>query len=261
MPFQFKILGYFVAMLAATVPIKSWAVSFDCKNASTVVERLICSDGELGAVDDAMAAAYKQALAGMSEKDILVRYQQAWLKNERGACRDRACIKKVYSDRIEELRSWNQGVANTKDYFGIYVIKHETLIYNGDRDRWEPMEAEDCLALTPDGDNSVKFSFVLIGMNGHECQMDGTATLVGDHFEFRPTPEPYLEEQNECLLRIRVKKHSILLEDDELNCRQVYCGARAGIDGREFDRKQKVDKAQDASCNAFSKEIQRSSIR
>ena len=63
MPFQFKILSYFVAKLAATVPIKSWAVSFDCKNASTVVERLICSDGELDEAgqllqNDAVKSAY-----------------------------------------------------------------------------------------------------------------------------------------------------------------------------------------------------------
>jgi len=48
---------------------------------------------------------------------------------------------------------------------------------------------------------------------------------------------------------------SIQLEDNELNCRMVNCGARAGIDGVEFDRKQKVENARDDACNALSKDI------
>jgi len=247
---------YILVVLFLLVPITSWAVSFDCEKAATAVERLICSDRELGALDDATSAAYKEALKSKGQDEILVHDQKVWLKDTRGACRDAGCIKKVYSERIEELRSWNRDVANSKDYFGVYVIKDKILVYDGDRDRWEPKEVENCLALAPDGENSVKFSFVLIHTNGHQCQMDGVATLVGNHLEFRPPSEQGpSEEQNQCLLRIKVRKHSIILEDNELMCRTYYCGARAGIDGWGFDRKHKVEKAKDEACNAFSKGI------
>src|SRR5215472_14292419 len=61
MPSHGTIPGFFIVALAFIGT--SQAASFDCAKAQTKVEKLICSNPTLSKADDALAAAYKKAMA------------------------------------------------------------------------------------------------------------------------------------------------------------------------------------------------------
>lgn len=96
---------WYVAVIAfmssAMLPITSFAASFDCKKASTSVEKLICTDPKLSELDTDLAQAYRGAVK--VSPDVKVGQRQ-WLK-ERNACVDVACLANAYQARISELKS------------------------------------------------------------------------------------------------------------------------------------------------------------
>jgi uncharacterized protein len=78
------------------------AASFDCAEASTKVEKLICADETLSKLDEALAAAYADALKS-SDPASLKAEQKAWLKG-RNACPDTVCVRQTYEARLAVLR-------------------------------------------------------------------------------------------------------------------------------------------------------------
>lgn len=94
----------------ATTPVPETKVagtpispSFDCANASTNVEHMICSSEELAAADIKLMQTYKKLLNNTGNKEGLKRWQNDWLKSIRDACSEANCILKAYNDRIVEL--------------------------------------------------------------------------------------------------------------------------------------------------------------
>jgi len=81
---------------------KSHAVSFNCEQASTLVEKAICPERELSGLDDLLMQSYQQAAANSSDKKTLKTTQLAWLKM-RNQCQDVDCLKKAYEKRIASL--------------------------------------------------------------------------------------------------------------------------------------------------------------
>jgi uncharacterized protein YecT (DUF1311 family) len=79
----------------------AFAVSFDCTNASSQVEKLICADPDLSRLDDELAAKYR-AVRRMGFFDSQVRSQRAWI-TKRNACNDKECVKALHESRIAEL--------------------------------------------------------------------------------------------------------------------------------------------------------------
>jgi uncharacterized protein len=76
--------------------------SFNCEAATSKVEKLICDDRELSALDDQMAVWYRavrRALLPESEYDN----QRRWL-SERNRCLTRQCLKDLYDSRVSELQ-------------------------------------------------------------------------------------------------------------------------------------------------------------
>jgi uncharacterized protein len=83
--------------------------SFDCAKATGFVEKLLCTDTELAAMDVKMAALYMQALkqAPAAAKKALRKEQRGWLKT-RNACQTyteprRNCVSYAYEQRISRL--------------------------------------------------------------------------------------------------------------------------------------------------------------
>jgi uncharacterized protein YecT (DUF1311 family) len=83
------------------------SASFDCSNAVTAVDKAICVDAELSALDDRLAGAYKQAL-DQASKDTVTASQRAWIE-ARNRCVDKRCLRRSYERRIEELSRIAQG--------------------------------------------------------------------------------------------------------------------------------------------------------
>lgn len=93
-------IGFLIASHAA------FAASFDCKKASTKVERMICADADLGEADQWLANYYTRALLGLSaeRKEMVRNDQKGWL-SKRNLCKDKQCIKSAIDNQFARLES------------------------------------------------------------------------------------------------------------------------------------------------------------
>lgn len=94
------------------------AAGFDCRRARTTVEKTICADAGLSRLDSEMNALYRQIRAetrGVDGEtgrpvDPLAAENARWLEG-RNQCRDAACIRSAYEQRIAQLRrDWAQAL-------------------------------------------------------------------------------------------------------------------------------------------------------
>jgi uncharacterized protein len=76
--------------------------SFDCRKATTTVEKLICNNSELSKLDVSLAETYKEAV---SKAPSIRDDQRAW-NAEKNKCTDADCLKATYEDRISELTNF-----------------------------------------------------------------------------------------------------------------------------------------------------------
>jgi uncharacterized protein YecT (DUF1311 family) len=84
------------------------AASFDCRLAKSPVEKAICSNPHLSALDDELGRAYQDALKKAGEGDVVVRRdQEAWLSSLREDCSGAqivSCIERQDTARIRVLK-------------------------------------------------------------------------------------------------------------------------------------------------------------
>lgn len=98
-------LGLVVASAFAAigaVPGVCGAVSFDCSKAQSFREKAVCSNPELGGLDDLVNSAYQGAIGTTEDKQGLVDSQRQWLRDT-DRCTDEACILAAYRQRFDEL--------------------------------------------------------------------------------------------------------------------------------------------------------------
>jgi len=83
--------------------------SFNCKLATTPIEKAVCADSALSALDERLAQSYKQALAKAGEGDLTLRIEERqWLDQVSDKCDGNdlvSCVREAYTARIEELDS------------------------------------------------------------------------------------------------------------------------------------------------------------
>ncbi|MEZ7524411.1 lysozyme inhibitor LprI family protein [Burkholderia vietnamiensis] len=77
--------------------------SFDCAKASSPIEHLICSTPQTAEADLRLADAYSKARAKSSDPAALKADERNWMKSERDACSDAACLLNVTEARIQKL--------------------------------------------------------------------------------------------------------------------------------------------------------------
>lgn len=106
------------ALALLAVAAASQAAGFDCRRARTQVEKTICADAELSQLDSEMNALYKQIRAetrGVDgetgwQVDPVAAENARWLEG-RNQCRDAACIRDAYRQRIAQMRrDWAQAL-------------------------------------------------------------------------------------------------------------------------------------------------------
>jgi uncharacterized protein len=94
-----------LVMLLLAVSGSSSAASFDCNKASTFVEKAICSDRTLSALDDALSENYKDMLAsniGEGARKDLRATQRIWIA-DRNKCTTRSCVEALYRQRVDAV--------------------------------------------------------------------------------------------------------------------------------------------------------------
>jgi uncharacterized protein len=102
------------------------AATFDCSKTSTFVEKAICSDKQLSALDDQLGHLYKAALASASNNAMLKADQKTWL-SLRNQCGDADCLKKAYADRINVLEGTSTP-PSPEDFTGTYKTEYAEVL-------------------------------------------------------------------------------------------------------------------------------------
>jgi len=98
-------IALFAGAAAAAAP------SFDCAKAGTPVEKTICADVELSRLDLLLGRFYFAAVGRLEENaSCLEGDQKRWLRTTRNACKDGACLRSVYLDRLSELMPLQPGM-------------------------------------------------------------------------------------------------------------------------------------------------------
>ncbi|MBB5508729.1 lysozyme inhibitor LprI family protein [Paraburkholderia atlantica] len=94
---------HLLAALLIVSPL-AHATSFDCKKASTYVEKTICSSPLLGKLDDALADNYRDMLASdLGDGGTgLKKEQRAWVA-QRNKCTSEKCLVDLYRKRVDDV--------------------------------------------------------------------------------------------------------------------------------------------------------------
>lgn len=84
------------------LPAVATAASFDCSKASSATEQAICSQPALSALDEQVAAAYRQH----NQQGLLQGNQRQWLAGPRAECKaDATCLQSRYQERLQQLQA------------------------------------------------------------------------------------------------------------------------------------------------------------
>ena len=93
----------------------SVAASFECKKASSYVEKIICMNNDISELDSTLGEIF------FSTKKVhpdLIGNQKKWLLETRNVCTTAECLKNVYTDRIAALRSYGDCPVNDSSLRG-----------------------------------------------------------------------------------------------------------------------------------------------
>ena len=238
----FFIMGLVSAFFASITAAP--AASFDCGKAETKIERAICADPKLSALDDELAKVYKEALGLASDQTAFKKAQHDWLKEVRDAAENPGDIEAAHLARIEEIRSDPKlkkrmfaVTAPPASIFGRYSETEPNCSYPKEREdeydcTGEPGESYIDIKAGPG--NSVAVTGELWFFNGHACgPFEGKAEWVHDSLRM-----PNLEdEENRCVLIMRFKDGKVFTEDPGSFCKTAFlCGANAGFHNIELPK-------------------------
>ena len=229
------------------------SASFDCKKASTWVEKTICESTELSNLDEAMAKKYKNDLVNESDdkdsKDWVIYEQRTWLKFQRNTCKDTACLIREYKERVEDTVhygvAWNfpdelsSSDLPSKSSFGEFSKNFQISIYNVDGKRKNTLQdATNTLSINKVG-NKPYLSIiegVLIFTNAHTCEIETSKAIWSQNHWIISD-----EQQNEATeLHLYPASHQgktqLVLTDPDNQFREQHCGMRGYFDGIVLER-------------------------
>jgi uncharacterized protein len=232
---MFRRLAAFLLALLAT---HAHAASFDCTKAGTRIEKLVCADPALGALDERLAAAYHALGSTFDGKWSIDRAiagdQRHWLGRVRDRCADAACLQRSYATRLDVLEHWNVPAAADASIAGQYFADTRIGVFDGEN--WTEVDSHDCLALKPEAHDVYSVQLLSYQANGHSCALeDARMRREGDQLRLVHDDDED-EQEKACDLRLRVTRGAISAEDPGFACRQQHCGMRAGFDIVAFPR-------------------------
>jgi len=206
------------------------AASFDCKKAKAPIEKAICADKDISALDEQLASKYKALLGTLDEagKGVVKKEQKYWLSNVRGLSMaeggprwtdtqqgDVVSLKTRYQKRLQDLDMKKKMVEGGYQMLsGMYVMPTECIapIQND-----EPAAAMDELKLEFKTDK-LAVSIRSIGGSCNICALEGFAEKQPDG--------AYLLTEQACHVTFAVKNRSIMVSAKDC---ESLCGAGAGF--------------------------------
>lgn len=212
------------SFLILCVVSASYAASFDCTKATTLVEKAICSDKQLSELDSLLMQSYKKALANSSDSNTLKSEQRTWLINIRNKCQDSTCLKSAYNNRLAVLNGTSVSGAHTSG-----VVKGTDDDYTG-----EYSKKNGGVSVQIISKNQIKFFInTVVGMNPCNIGEDGgvVATFIDKN---RAT----FKGEDNCVVEFKFEKNKLKIATK--NC-DGYCGLNAAgsMDGEYIKKSSK----------------------
>jgi uncharacterized protein len=233
-----------LALVFATLLIAgpAAAASFDCAQARTQVEKLVCASPELSKADETLAAAF-QAIGPefpgneWGRRAPRVDDQRRWLREVRDRCADAACLRNAYAARLAVLQRWHGPAPIDASLAGRYEFDTTVGVVNGES--LEPQASADCLSLQARADGAFDVRISSVQTNGHTCWFAGRMRVDGERLLHVPGPDedgpPLYEDEAPCEVSLHVEHGELRVEAGAAAC-GYYCGARARLDGLHFPR-------------------------
>ena len=111
-----KIIGVCIIVAAAIAPRAASAQAVDCFKATNAVQKAICTDSDLIALDKNLTLAYAAAIkqAPPPHKPAIEAQQRRWATARDACAKDtdlKACVRKYYANRTEQLNAYARGEA------------------------------------------------------------------------------------------------------------------------------------------------------
>ena len=209
-----------IAALALTGAPQVNDPSFDCRRASTPVERAVCADPALGRLDRRMAESYaalRRALPQEAREALrkdqrwFLGAQDEWLENsERGGFRHFADLGERLSGRVEFLRS-----IRTEAPDGLAGL-------------WSNLAGS--VEISPAGGDRVRVSIVAAQpVNGRWiCEVEGIGRLSAGAVTITPEDDP------DWRVRVVLRRGFIEVEETRIGGEagaRPYCGHNGHVDG------------------------------
>lgn len=181
----------------------SFAASFNCEDARSSMEKLICSDNNLSKLDDELSFAYKHTLSKSNTKQVIKHWQQEWLhSDEVSSCKHASCLSKLFARRTEILKS----VAFNGD---------PTAKWNGEYERYQNGKKDtDTATLT------------IIGLTDNRIYASGSAIWRGENAAIGQINTGELEDigaikagkaivdGNGCSATLAIKGNELIVEEE-----------------------------------------------
>jgi uncharacterized protein len=218
-------------ILAATcvMAAPTWAqkASFDCKKASTPIEKAICRSDYTAELDRAMDELYRAAVAKAGANRVAAEAaQKQWLATRDARCRakpDQNCLEGIYKARIIELSR------TVRPATGSFISGRYAYRQKGE-------SGELFLAEMADGTTLVMIDTVNVGHRSpHTCTYnERVKERRGDVLAVR---DP--EVSKTCGMEIAVTGNSALIRETPKDCFEVarhWCGAHGYMLGNYVKR-------------------------
>ena len=217
-----------LAACLAAAPAAAQDASFDCKKASTPVEKAICEGNDTADLDRALATLYRAALEKAGDKRAAAEAaQRRWLAARDTSCGrakpDTECLARLYKERIVALARAARGAPGTF-ITGRYAYREKA------------QAGEMFLAEMPDGTTLVLIDTVNVGhISPHTCSFgDYVKDRQGDVLRFRSE-----EASKTCALEFAVTGNRAVVRAAPKECfelAQYFCGAHGFMLGNYVKR-------------------------
>jgi uncharacterized protein YecT (DUF1311 family) len=100
---MYRLLAAALFCVFNVFPVLAFGAGFDCSKASSLVEKLICSDAGLSKADEELSGIYQEALSYSGNQAAFKKEQLSWLRTGRDSCKTAECLAEAYRKRIETL--------------------------------------------------------------------------------------------------------------------------------------------------------------
>jgi len=179
---------FLLAISITTLFSSAYAASFDCKKASTFVEKSICSNETASKLDEDLSSTYKDALATSKNPDGLKAEQKSWLKMVRNECKTVKCINDATNERISELSSKlsSKPVLSSKD--GKY-------------------ESEDGELEITTSEGDTYFKLLVVNAKGNTGEAEGSIEIKDDAAKYK-------NKGQDCVLQFKFVEKDVSITQD-----------------------------------------------